>query len=129
MKKALFAAGVLGLSAFLMNVTGCETDQVQTHDHAAAGSYSALLDGTPDKVTSAAQKACADLKLLDVVGAGTKVDGRVTARDAQGDNIAIDIAQAGDKVSRVTVYVGPTGDPSVSEQLINRIKADMSSWL
>jgi hypothetical protein len=73
-------------------------------------------------VTAAAQNAAADLKLSDIVGNSTKVDGRVTAKDAQGTTITINISQAGDKVSKVTIRVGATGDEAMSKQLMDGIK-------
>jgi hypothetical protein len=86
------------------------------------------VSSTPDKVTAAAIKAAGDLKLLNIAGNGTAVDGRVTATDAQGDAVTIDIAQAGDGVSKVTIHVGATGDDAISKQLVDRINSHLS-WL
>ena len=52
----------------------------------------------------------------------------VADMDAQGDVVTIDIAQAGDNVSKVTIRVGTTGDEAVSKQLVDKIKSHMS-WL
>jgi hypothetical protein len=112
------------MSAFLMNASGCSTDQPGTTD--TLGSYSTHVDSTPDKVTTAASKACEDLKLNDINSNGTKVDGKVTARTAAGDDVTIDIQQAGDNVSSVSIRVGATGDQSVSKQLVDRIKSHLS---
>jgi hypothetical protein len=79
-------------------------------------------------VTAAAQKAANDLNLTNVVGNGTQVDGKVTAKNAAGDDITIDIAQAGDNVSKVTIHIGLTGDEAVSKQLIDRINSHLA-WL
>jgi hypothetical protein len=89
------------------------------------GVYSTHVDGTPDRVTSAAQKACNDMKLLDVNGAGTSIDGKVTARTAQGDAVAINVEQAGENVSKVSIHVGLTGDEAVSRQLVDRIRSHL----
>jgi hypothetical protein len=124
MKTAYLAISVLGVGFFLLNLAGCQTDTPGATN--TLGSYSTMVDGRPDKVTAAAQKAAADLKLLDIVGNGTKIDGKVTARTAQGDTVTIDIEQAGDNVSKVTIRVGATGDDAVSKQLVDRIKSDMS---
>jgi hypothetical protein len=56
------------------------------------------------------------------------MDGKVTAKDAQGDDVEIDIEQAGDNVSKVTIHIGATGDQAVSKQLIDRINSHLS-WL
>jgi hypothetical protein len=52
----------------------------------------------------------------------------VTANTAQGTSVTIDIKEAGDNVSKVTIHVGATGDDAVSQQLVDRIKAHLS-WL
>jgi len=115
---------IMGLS--LMNLTGCQTDSPGATN--TLGSYSTMINSTPDKVTVAAQKAADDLKLLDIVGNGTKIDGTVTAKNAQGDVITINIEQAGDNVSKVTIRVGSAGDDAVSKQLVDRINSHLS-WL
>src|SRR5271154_3221456 len=93
MKTAFFAISLLSTGFFLANTTGCQTESPGATN--TLGVYSTMVDGTPDKVTAAAQKAAGDLQLLDIVGNGTAVDGKVTAKNAQGDTVTIDIAQAG----------------------------------
>ena len=39
-----------------------------------------------------------------------------------GDAVTIDIAQATDNVSKVTIHIGTSGDEAVSKQLIDKIK-------
>jgi hypothetical protein len=125
MKTSFLAMCLLGLGMLLVNF-GCSTETPGTKD--TLGSYSTMIDSSPDKVTTAAQKAAADLNLLDINAAGTKVDGKVSARTAQGDDVSIDIEQAGENVSKVTIRVGVTGDEAVSKQLMDRIKSHLS-WL
>ena len=128
MKFAALILSILSLGAVVSIQAGCSTDQPGTNS--ALGFYSTNIDSTPDKVTTAAYKACEDLKLsnIDSGNGGTKVDGKVTAKTAQGTDVTIDIAQAGDNVSKVTIHVGATGDDSVSKQLVDRIKSHLS-WL
>jgi hypothetical protein len=126
MKFASITLGILSSGFLLTGLTGCQTGQVGATN--TLGAYSTMIDSTPDKVTVAAQKADADLKLLDIVGNGTAIDGHVSAKNAQGDDVTIDIAQAGDNVSKVTIRVGATGDDAVSKQLVDRIK-DHLTWL
>jgi hypothetical protein len=126
MKTAILAISLLGASFGLVTLAACQTDTPGATE--TLGAYSTNVDGTPDKVTTAAQKAAADLKLTNIVGNGTKVDGKVTATDAQGDVVTIDIEQAGDTVSKVTIHVGATGDQAMSKQLIDRINSHLS-WL
>jgi len=126
MKKAILAISLLTGGFCLAGLTACETETPGATE--TLGVYSTNVDGAPDKVTAAAQKAAADLNLTEIVGNGTTIDGKVTAKDAQGDVVIINIEQAGDNVSKVTIHIGTTGDEAVSKQLIDRIKAHLS-WL
>jgi len=126
MKLAKLALGVFSVGCFLANLTGCQTESPGATD--TLGVYSTMVDSTPDKVTAAAQKAADDLKLTNIVGNGTKVDGLVTAKNAQGEAVTINIVQAGEDVSKVTIHIGATGDEAVSRQLVDRIKSHLS-WL
>lgn len=126
MKKAILAMSLLSGGVCLASLSACGTETPGATE--TLGVYSTNIDGAPDKVTAAAQKAAADLNLSDIVGNGTKVDGKVTAKNAQGDAVTIDIEQAGDNVSKVTIHVGATGDEAVSKQLIDKIKSHLS-WL
>jgi hypothetical protein len=124
MKSAFVALSVLGMGLFLMNLAGCQTESPGATN--TLGTYSTMVDSTPDKVTTAAQKAAADLSLSDIVGNGTKIDGKVTAKNAHGDIVTIDVEQAGENVSKVSIRIGETGDDSVSKQLVDRIKSHLS---
>jgi Protein of unknown function (DUF3568) len=126
MRSAFLALSLLSGGFLLANLTGCQTDSPGATQ--TLGTYSTMVDSSPDKVTAAAQKAAADLNLSNIVGNGTKVDGKVTATNAQGDAVTIDIEQAGDNVSKVTIHVGVSGDEAVSKQLIDRINSHLS-WL
>ena len=98
------------------------------------GVYSTNIDSPCDKVTAAAKKAADDLKLTEVVVSGGDkengklMDGKVTARNAQGDAVTINIAVSGENVSKVTIHVGATGDEALSKQLVDKIKSRLS-WL
>jgi hypothetical protein len=116
----------LGLVSYL--TVGCATDKPGMTD--TLGTYTVTVNGSPDKVTTAAYKACTDLKLsnVDSGNGGTKVDGRVTAQTAENTQVTIDIAQSGDNSSKVSIRVGTTGDQNLSSQLVDRINAHLS-WL
>jgi len=124
MKLAYLAFSVLSVGFLIANVAGCETESPGATN--TLGYYSTMVNASPDKVTAAAQKAAGDLNLTDIVGDSTKIDGKVTAKNAQGDAVTIDIEQAGDDVSKVTIHVGMTGDDAVSKQLIDKIKSHLS---
>ena len=120
MKTILLAVALMGLGLSLSALGGCETSKPGVKD--IAGTYSTIVSAAPDKATAAARKAVEDLKLADITSTATKVDGKVTARTAANDEITIEIEQAGDNVSKVSVRVGVTGDEAVSMQILDRIK-------
>jgi hypothetical protein len=124
MKTVALILGLFSLSAFVLALGGCSTDQPGATN--TLGAYSTNVNAAPDKVTTAASKACEDLKLSDINSNGTAVDGKVTAKTAQGDDVTIEIAQSGDNVSKVTIRVGATGDNSISHQLVDRINSHLS---
>ena len=126
MRASYFALGLFSLGTVILWLGGCSTTEPGATD--TLGSYSTNVDGAPDKVTAAAAKACEDLKLTSIASNGTAVDGKVTAKTAAGDDVSITISQAGDKISKVTIRVGATGDEAVSKQLVDRINSHMS-WI
>ena len=132
MKLVIFALGLLSAGFFLVNLAGCQTETPGATD--TLGVYWTNVDSPCDKTTVAAKKAANDLKLTDIVAVGgTKengklVDGKVTAKNAQGDEVTIDIAVGGENVSKVTIHVGLTGDQVLSKKLVDRIKSHLS-WL
>jgi Protein of unknown function (DUF3568) len=123
MKVALLSLGLLSICAFLFTASGCSTEQPGATD--TLGTYSTNVSATPDKATTAASKACEDLKLADINSNGTAVDGKVTARTAEGQDVTINIEQAGDNVSKVSIRVGATGDQSISKQLVDKLRSHL----
>src|SRR5271170_2706134 len=103
MKTAIAIVTLCGLGLLLLNLAGCQTESPGAEY--TLGAYTTMVDGTPDKVTDAARKAAEDLQLQDILANSTKVDGNLTALNAQGDKVTIDVAQAGDNVSKVTIHV------------------------
>jgi Protein of unknown function (DUF3568) len=67
-----------------------------------------------------------DLKLSNITGNGRKVDGKQTAKNAQGDGVTIETEQARENIGEVTIHVGATGDKAISKQLVDRIKNHLS---
>src|SRR5271170_8053448 len=106
MRTAYVLALAIGLGSMSCLSTGCQTSQPGATY--TLGAYTAMVDASPDKVTTAAAKAADDLKLVNVNSSGTKIDGQVTARTAQDQPVTISIDQAGDNVSKVTIRVGDT---------------------
>jgi hypothetical protein len=110
-----------------MILNACQTDEPGATY--TVNTFSGNVDNSPDKVTAAAVKAANDMKLMDVVSNSTTVDGTVTAKDASGDTVTINISQSGEKVSKVTIRVGATGDEAMSRQLMDGINHHINDWL
>jgi len=123
MKVALIWLGVLYASCLLLFSTSCQTATPGVKD--SLGSYVVMVDAAPLKVTKAARSSVEDLKLADIDSFATAVDGKVTAKTAQGQDVRIDVEEAGDNVSRVTVHVGATGDEDISQKIIDRIRKNV----
>ena len=119
MKTAYLAVSIISLGFFLATIGGCQTDSPGVKN--TLGTYSAMVDASPDKVTKAATASVKDMKLMDIVSDGTKIDGKVTAKTAQNDVVTIN----GENVSKVTIRVGATGDEAVSKQILDRIKKNL----
>jgi Protein of unknown function (DUF3568) len=72
--------------------------------------------------TAAARKAVESLKLTSVTSQATAVDGIVTARTAQGDDVKISIDRDGDNVSKVSIRVGTWGDEATSLSIVEKMR-------
>jgi hypothetical protein len=115
---------MLSVSVMSWALSGCATDEPGANN--TLGDYTTNVGAAPDKVTDAANKACEDLKFQNINATGTKVDGKVTAKTAQGDDVMITITQSGNDVSKVTVRVGTAGDQAISKQIVDRINSHLS---
>ncbi len=120
MRYALFLFLAMVGGFVFLNLNACSTSQPGATD--TLGTYSSNVAAAPDKVTDAAHKACNDLNLQNINATGTSVDGKVTAQTAEGQDVNITIAQAGDNVSKVSIRVGATGDEQISRQLMDKIQ-------
>ncbi len=108
---------------FLASLGGCKTGDVGVTN--TFGTYAMEVNAAPEKATKSAEKALNQLKLLNVSVSLTKIDGRVTAKTAQNDDVSVNIEQAGSNVSRVSVRVGASGDGMISKQIFDKIKDDL----
>ena len=126
MRHLYAVATSLILGTLLLALNGCQTNQPGTTN--TMGTYITNVSANPDKVTNAASAACKDLSLTDINASGTKVDGKVRAYNAQGQEVAIDIEQTGDDVSKVSVRIGVVGDAAMSRQIMDHIKSHLN-WL
>lgn len=115
---AAVVVAAMGLAGAAM--TGCSTSRPGVKNY--AGGYETSIAASPDKVVEAAKRACEDLKLLNIQGTATALDGQVTAGTAQGDEVDIEVKTAGDNVSTVHIRVGTVGDEGISMTILDKIK-------
>ena len=108
------ALGVMALIVVIAVMTGFGKDLrdkiLGTHSH------------VPDRVVKAAEAALEELEFKLVSASGTKLDGRIKARTAQGKDIVIMVEKEGEDVSKVTVKVGTLGDETISLAIIEKTK-------
>jgi hypothetical protein len=119
MKPSLcVAAAFLGLVGFLL--PACQT--AEPGAKSLLGTYSTVVQGSPDEVTGAARSAAEDLGLIGITSTNSDWDGHVTARTAQNEHVTIDITRTGSSISRVEVRVGEAGNEWLSNELLDQIK-------
>ena len=107
---------VLGLAL----LPGCQTIKKVT------GTHYAHMSAMPDRVVKAAIAALEELEFKMVSGSGTKLEGRVKARTAQGKDIVIMVEKEGEDVSKVTVKVGTLGDETISQAILEKTKEHLT---
>ena len=89
------------------------------------GEMKATLDGTPDKVVAATEKAFADLSITKVSSSATKLDGKVVGKTATGKDITITVKSSTEKTSEIFIRVGTFGDEELSRQILSKIEANL----
>ena len=111
-------------AATLLLFTGllaaCSTGQPGVSNR--VGSVVTRVAANTTDATAAARKAVESLKLSSVTSQSTSIDGIVTARTAQGDDVTISIDREGDDVSKVTIRVGTWGDEATSLSIVEKMR-------
>jgi hypothetical protein len=79
------------------------------------------VDADTKTTTDAAKAVLAADELKDIHGSATNVDGKVTAKKADGTKVVVDVEGKGSG-SEVTVNVGTLGDPALGADIARRIK-------
>jgi ribosomal protein L9 len=117
------AIGLSALAGLATFASGCDSAQPGvTND---MGTFVAKIKGEPDKVTAAAKAALEDLQFKFVMATNSKVDGYLTAKTAQNEDVVVKINSAGVDVSKVEVKVGAFGDEGISLRIISGIQSKL----
>jgi Zn-dependent membrane protease YugP len=107
-------------AALVLSLGACQS----SHEPGVKSDYRTQWTGvtaSPQVTTDAAKAVLEDQGLKNVNASSTKVDGKATAKKADGTEITVDVQKKGDG-SEVTVNVGTMGDPKYGAQLANMIK-------
>ncbi len=117
------ATSLAAISLSLAAMGGCKTNEVGVTN--TLGTYAINVDVSPERATEASEKALKQLSLLQVSSSHTSIDGHVTAKTAQNDDVIVNIEQAGSNVSKVSVRVGAAGDSALSSRILDKIKGNL----
>lgn len=130
--KTVRSATLMSMAAGALLLAGCGTwsgvgkDVQRTGDAMTGkGTYTMDFHATPDKVTAAAKRAVEQLKMTEIESSGDRSQGKVTAKTARLDGVRIDIEQAGDTDSKVTIYTHGDDADQVSKDIQDRIKSNL----
>lgn len=89
------------------------------------GDLEADLNGDVPRVIEATKAAMNDLKLPIVESNSSSLEGYVEARIGADNKARIHVKAKSDKVSRVAIRVGTFGDEAQSNQIMDKIKANL----
>jgi Zn-dependent membrane protease YugP len=118
MKYALVAIAAIGLGL----VTGaCKS----SHEEGVKSNYMEQwtdVNANVETTTDAAKSVLETEGLKDVSASATKVDGKATAKKADGTKVTAAVKKLTDTSSQLSVSVGTMGDPKWGAQLAKEIK-------
>lgn len=129
-KSIVQLAGVVLIGGVVMtSQTGC---LVAAAAGAAAGTVAyvsgdleATLDAKPDAVIEATRLAAKDLGFNVEYANGSSIDGQAKLRTGADKEIFIKTRALGDKSSKINIRVGTFGDETVSQMVLEKIKANL----
>jgi hypothetical protein len=85
------------------------------------GELKSDVDGTPQEVIAATEKAFRDLIWSKETAAASATDGMATARTATGKEVTVTVETKTPQVSTVGIRIGTFGDENLSRLLHERI--------
>ena len=104
-------------------LTGCETKTAGVQSDGVR--QWSTVEGDVEEVTETAEEVLTDMNLLEVDSRMTNLDGRVTAKKADGTEIEIKVVPAVEgETSEVTIWVGTTGDRKLGQKILGEIRKE-----
>jgi hypothetical protein len=89
------------------------------------GELEGRLDGSPQQVVRASERALKDMDIQIISADATGIDGKVVGRTALDKKIEISVKRDGDESSKIAIRVDTFGDESLSRQIYDKIKTKM----
>ena len=119
--KTAIAAAVCTLASLAF--VGCASKQEPGVTTTGRSQYVTTMSDVKS-TTDAAKGVMEDAGLMNVMAEATNVDGKVTAKKADGTVVKAFVTRDGtsDKMSKVQVTVGMMGEPTLGADLTNKIK-------
>jgi len=118
MRRSLIMSTVVVLGFAVTACTSTKQEGVKTNYM----SQWTMVNANTAATTDAAKSVLEDEGLKDVNASSSKVDGKATAKKADGTKVNVAIAKKTDSSSEVSVTVGSMGDPSLGAELAKKIK-------
>ena len=117
MRNALVLTAALGLA---IGLSACKSSEsgVKT---SYRSQWTDVMANT-EKTTDAAKAVLEAEGLKDIKAESTALDGKASAKKADGTKINVSVKKKNDKTSELTVVVGTMGDPSEGAALAKKIK-------
>lgn len=86
------------------------------------GALETNVEGSAERVATAAQRAVADLGFASVSQTTDATGGEIVARTAKDERIRIELTRITDSSTKVSIRVGTFGDQAISQQVLDAIK-------
>lgn len=120
MKSATIVA-IVGLMLGL-GIVGCKSSH---NDEVTSDYMSQWTDvaANTEKTTAAAKVVLEGESFKDVTAESTAVDGKATAKLADGTKVNVTVKKKSDTISEVSVKVGAMGEPKLGANLVTKIRA------
>jgi hypothetical protein len=113
---------VVCTTLFTLALLGCESH----HEQGVTSNYVQQwtnVNANTQATTDAAQSVLSEMGLRDIKPQSTNVDGKVTAKKADGTDVTVTIRKnEGGNGSQVTAKVGMMGDPTLGAEIAKKIK-------
>jgi K+-transporting ATPase c subunit len=85
------------------------------------------VDGNPQQVAAATEKAFKDMSVTVVSNSASTIDSEVVGRTARDVKIDVVAKSRSEKMSEVFIRVGVFGDDPLQGQVLDRIKTNLAS--